>query len=80
MISIHYLYSAWVGEQSHSFSIRQGVKQGAVLSPLPYSLFVNDFLVELEHSALGVRIGSIFCGAIMYADDFALIACLLLAP
>ena len=64
----------WDGEQSHPFNIKQGVKQGAVLSPLLYSLFVNDLLVELEHSGLGVRIGSVFCGAPMYADDLALIA------
>ena len=64
----------WDGEQSHPFNIKQGVKQGAVLSPLLYSLFVNDLLVELEHSGLGVRIDSVFCGAPMYADDHALIA------
>ena len=54
--------------------IKQGVKQGAVVSLLLYSLFVNDLLVKLEQSDLGVRIGSVFCGAPMYADDLALIA------
>ena len=54
--------------------IKQGVKQGAVLSPLLYSLFVNDLLVELEQSGLGMRMDNIFCGAPMYADDLALIA------
>ena len=62
------------GKQSHPFNIKQGVKQGAVLSPLLYSLFVNDLLVELEHSGLGVRMDNIFCGATMYADDLTLIA------
>ena len=65
----------WDGEQSHPFSTRQGVKQGAVLSPLLYRLFVNDLLLELEHSGLSVRIGSVFCGAPMYADNHILIAC-----
>ena len=63
-----------VSNLCHPFSIKQGVKQGAVLSPLLYSLFVNYLLVELEHSGLGVRIDSIFCGAPMYADDLILIA------
>jgi len=50
------------------------VKQGAILSLLLYSLFVNDLLVTLEQSGLGVKIGNVYCGAPMYADDLALIA------
>ena len=52
----------------------QGVKQGAILSPLLYSLFVNKLLVVLEKSGLGVKLGSMYCGAPMYADDLALMA------
>ena len=55
----------WEGEQSNSFNIKQGVKQGAVLSPLLYSLFVNDLLAQLEQSGLGVRMRNTFCGAPM---------------
>jgi len=64
----------WEGEQSRTFCIKQGVKQGAILSLLLYSLFVNDLLVTLEQLGLGVRIGNVYCGAPMYADDLALIA------
>ena len=39
-----------------------------------YSLFVNDLLVTLEQSGLGVKIGNVYCGAPMYADDLAVIA------
>ena len=63
----------WDGEQSRPFNINQGVKQGAILSPLLYNLFVNELLVTLEQSGLGVKIGSVYCGAPMYADDLALI-------
>ena len=50
------------------------MKQGAILSPLFYSLFVNELLVALEKSGLGVKIGIVYCSAPMYADDLALIA------
>jgi len=53
------------------------VKQGAILSPcspLLYRLFLNDLLVTLEQSGLGVKLGNVYCGAPMYADDLALIA------
>ena len=36
----------WEGKQSQTLCIKQGVKQGAILSPLLYSLFVNDLLVN----------------------------------
>ena len=64
----------WDGEQSRPFNINQGVKQGAILSPLLYNLFVNKLLETLMQSGLGVKIGSVYCGAPMYADDPALIA------
>ena len=66
---------------SHNFplileriNIIQGVKQDRVLSPLLYSLYVNDLLVELESLGLGARLGNVYTGAPMYADDLALIA------
>ena len=64
----------WDGEQSRPFNINQGVKQGAILSPLLYNLFNNGLLETLVQSGLGVKIGSVYCGPPMYADDLALIA------
>ena len=56
----------WNGKPSRTISISQGVKQGGVLSPVLYSLYVNDLLVELENSGLGARLGNIYTGAPMY--------------
>ena len=64
----------WNSHFSRSFPIRQGVRQGAVLSPFLYTIFVNNLLVQLSSSGHGVKIGDIFCGAPMYADDLALIS------
>ena len=64
----------WDGKQSRPFNINQGVKHGAILSPLLYNLFVNELLVTLEQSGLGVKIDSVYCGTPMYTDDLALIA------
>ena len=64
----------WNSKTSRYFPVKQGVRQGAILSPLLYSIFVNDLLHLLSSSGHGVSIGGIFCGSPMYADDLALIA------
>ena len=64
----------WNHAISSSFPIHQGVRQGAILSPLLYSIFVDELLDLLTTSGLGVSIDTIYCGAPMYADDLALVA------
>ena len=64
----------WEANVSRSFSILQGVYQGALLSPLLYAIFINDLLIELSCSKVGVSIGPIYYGYPTYADDMALLA------
>lgn len=56
---------------SDFFRVSSGVRQGCVLSPLLFSLFVNDLPTVLEG---GVRIGNERIKILMYADDMVLIA------
>ena len=67
---------AWNSTTSTSFPICQGVRQGAILSPLLYSIFIDELLDILSTSGYGVRVNSIYIGAptCMYADDLALVA------
>ena len=58
----------WNADISRPFPIHQGVRQGAILSPLLYSVFVDELLDILSSSGHGVFIDDIFCGAPMYAD------------
>ena len=64
----------WNSQLSEEFPIEQGVRQGGVLSPFLYCLFVDELLDTLTSSGLGVSIQGLYCGAPMYADDLALIA------
>ena len=64
----------WNSKISRKFAIKQGVRQGAILSPLLYSIFVDALLDQLTASGLGATLNGIFCGAPMYADDLALIS------
>ena len=45
------------GEKSAPFSVEQGVAQGCSLSPILFSVFINDLLKELEKAELGIHIG-----------------------
>lgn len=64
----------WQGRTSRSFPVSQGVRQGAVLSPTLYAIFINDLLMELENLSLGISLSQIYCGCPAYADDTLLLA------
>ena len=61
----------WMGGLSDSFQVKQGVRQGGVLSTHLYKLFVQDLLLELEHNAIGLHLGNIYVGTPTCADDVA---------
>ena len=64
----------WGGTKSDSFSCSNGVKQGAVLSPVLFCVYMEELLKKLEASGIGCYIGHRYAGALCYADDVALIA------
>src|SRR6185437_16066167 len=62
------------GQASDWFSIDTGVRQGCVLSPLLYALFINGLVHELNALGLGLEIGGTLVCALLYADDIVLLA------
>ena len=64
----------WLGELSEHFDIRQGVRQGGILSPFLYKTYINPCLKELKQHRLGLSIGGIYCGCPICADDMALLS------
>ena len=59
---------------SNYFSISNGVKQGGVLSPTLFSLYINGLLEELQKSGYGCRVGDAYTGCVSYADDLKLLS------
>ena len=62
------------GIRSNPFYIRNGVRQGGVLSSLLFLIFIDSLLKELETSSLGTAICDINAGNPTLADDISLIA------
>ena len=61
-------------EVSNYFNVSNGVKQGAVLSPTLFSVYVDNLLCKINEKHLGCHIGNTCCGIIGYADDILLLA------
>ena len=59
------------GEKSAMFSVEQGVAQGCSLSPILFSVFINDLLKDVEQAELGIQLSSgKRVGGMLFADDF----------
>ena len=62
------------------YQIETGVREGSIMSPLLYVLFIDGLLQELRSQGLGVHIThkntleKTWVGALMYADDLVMLA------
>jgi hypothetical protein len=65
---------SWYRIATNYFMALNGVKQGAVLSPVLFCVYVDDLLVALSKAGVGCFIGSTFVGALAYADDIVIMA------
>ena len=77
LVFIYEEQTGWVtlaGKQSSVFSLTNGTRQGSVLSPVIFSVYLDDLLKELRSQELGCSIGGCWYGACGYADDIILLA------
>ena len=63
----------WNGKLSQPFEVTNGVRQGGVLSPLFFSIYIDDLLLKLKNAGIGCHIGNYYFGALGYADDIVLL-------
>ena len=69
-----WLRISWDGVYSNSFPIENGVKQGAMISPMLFCCYIDKLLFNLEANGIGCFIGKMFVGELVYSVDIVLIA------
>lgn len=62
------------GQCSSFFSVHAGLKQGCVLSPLLFNMFIDDFVSKVKALELGIQLDDERVGIMLYADDIVLLA------
>ena len=67
----------WRGVLLEGCTIKSGVMEGSILSPLLFVLYVNNLNKCLKEGA-GCYIGVNYCGCLLFVDDILLISALVL--
>ena len=65
----------WNGVWSDAFNMLglNGVKQGGIVSPIMFCIYIDDLFCSLVKSEVGCFICNFFVGAVAYADDIVLV-------
>ena len=77
---LYHWYSSLTGilrvndTDSKPFQIQKGTRQGSIISPHLFNIYIDDLLVELMNSPYGIHIKNHIYNSIAYADDITLLS------
>jgi len=64
----------WNGAFSEIISVKNGVKQGGILSPILFCVYLDNLILSLVNSGVGCHMGHICLSVLAYADDVVILA------
>jgi len=67
-------YVRWGNAISFVFTISAGVRQGGLLSPLLFDVYMDALINRLRNAGIGCKMAQQFVGCVLYADDILLLA------
>lgn len=62
----------WGSTHSEGFTVTNGVRQGGILSPLLFNIYVDGLSDKLNLSNVGIKYNGVIINHLMYADDLVL--------
>ena len=63
----------WNNVLSSGFGVSNGVRQGGILSPYLFCVYMDDLSIKLNYIKVGCTIGTTLINHLMYADDLVLL-------
>ena len=68
----------WGNTVSSSFHVTNGVKQGGIISPVLFIVYMDDLSTSLNNSGIGGHNGGKTINNLCYADDIIMFDCALI--
>ena len=68
------MYIRWGSTLSTAFQVTNGVRQGGIISPMLFNLYINDFSIRLTNSGIGGTLCGKFVNHMIYADDLCIVS------
>ena len=62
------------GQQTEYIRAHQGVRQGCPMSPVLFSIFIEQMVRRLKQASVGIKLDTQLMFALLYADDAVLLA------
>ena len=64
----------WRNSLSKKFSLNTNVRQGGLLSPIFFAIYVDTLIQRLKQTGVGCNMTGQFIGCLFYANDITLLA------
>ena len=67
MKSFDFVCVRWCGTLSFWYQLTAGVRQGGILSPVLFAVYIDTLIVRLRSAGIGCKIADTYYGCLVYA-------------